>query len=202
MTAAAQPPTFRAELARKALHVGTAIVPVAWAMRWCSETELRWTLAAATIVALLIEALRRSPGLVQRAFAGPLAPMLRPHESQALTGATWLALTMAAVAWLAPPPAAIAGLWAAAVGDAAAAVVGRGVSALRRRTPTQKTWTGSAAATASTMLGVLWLTAATPTVAAALGLVAAAAERPRLRLDDNLRVGGAVALAATLLGLR
>jgi dolichol kinase len=111
-------------------------------------------------------------------------------------------MAMAIVLWVAPLYAAIAALWAAAVGDAAAAVVGRSVGRWRKRVGPGKTSAGSLAAVVVTALGVLWLTPASPTLATVLGVVAAAAERPTAPLDDNLRIAFAVAFAASVLGLR
>lgn len=193
---------LRAELARKALHAATAVLPVALAFGWTDQRTLRVLLAVAAVLAFAIEALRYSWPAFARAFSTAVGGMLRTHEQGALTGATWLALAMALVLWLAPLHAAIAALWAAALGDAAAAVVGRGVTRWRRREVTGKTLAGSAAALVVTATGVLWLTPAAVSVAVVLGAVAAAAERPSKPLDDNLRIALAVALAATLLGLR
>ena len=193
---------LRAELTRKALHLGTAVLPVAWAADLVSAATVRLALTVATATALVVEAARRwHPGSARR-FAAWTSGLLRPHEARALTGATWLALAMTAVAWTAPERAAIAALWAAAVGDASAAIVGRTLAARRRDGTAAKSLAGSLAAAASTALGVRALVQAPWAVAAALGAVAALAERPTAPLDDNLRVTLAVALAATVFGLR
>lgn len=194
--------TLRAELARKAVHLATAILPVAWGLGWVSGATVRTALAAATAVALGVEVLRRRSVAATRLFTATAGPLLRSHEVMALTGATWLAIGMTAVAWLAPPAAAIAALWAAAVGDASAALVGRGVARVRGSTSSRKSWAGSLAAVLTTAAGCVWLTPATAGVALVLGGVAALAEWPRRPLDDNLRVTVLVAVAATLLGLR
>jgi dolichol kinase len=127
---------------------------------------------------------------------------MRPHESRAISGATWLAIGMWGVAMLAPAPAAIAALWAAAVGDATAALVGRASQRWRAAPSDGKTLVGAAAGATATALGALWLTPASVGVAVVLGLVAAVAEWPARPGDDNVRVVAAVAIAATLLGLR
>ncbi len=123
-------------------------------------------------------------------------------SAHALSGATWLAIGMWGAAMLAPVPAAIAALWAAAVGDAAAALVGRSVQRLRARAAGSKSMSGSVAAALAASAGILWLTPATFPIAAALGAVTALAEWPARPGDDNVRVALAVAAAAVLLGLR
>jgi dolichol kinase len=194
--------SLRAEVARKALHALTALLPVSLAWGWVDQRSLRIILAAAALLALTVEALRAMWPAFATAFTQLFGPLIRGHERRALTGATWLAIAMAAVLWLAPLHAAIAALWAAAVGDAAAAVVGRAVRHAQQRDASGKTFVGSLAAALATAGGVLWLTPATLPIASVLGVVAAAAERPSIGLDDNLRIALAVALAATLLGLR
>lgn len=193
---------LRAELLRKALHMGTAALPLAWAAGLVTTAQLRLLLAGAVVVALVVEGARRaSPAAAQR-FTAAVGVMLRAHERQAITGATWLAIAMAGVVWLAPERAALAALWAAAVGDASAALVGRSIAARRGRPAGRKSWEGSAAAALSTAIGCAWLAAATWPQALVLGGVAALAEYPRRPLDDNLRVATAVALGAIALGLR
>lgn len=193
---------LRRELARKTLHLGTAVLPVAWAQGWITAPALRATLSAAVVVALGVELLRRRHAAFAAAFAASVGWMLRTHEDRRLTGATWLAIAMATVVWLAPMPAALAALWAAAVGDASAALVGRLVAARRGIVAERKSLAGSVAALLTTALGCRVLVATSWPVALALGAVAAAAERPRRPLDDNLRITIAVALAAVALGLR
>ncbi len=193
---------LRAELARKALHIATAALPVALSFGWTTQATLRVVLTAAALLALAVELLRRVWPAFSRAFAATFGPLIRTHERRALTGATWLAIAMAVVLWIAPLYVAIAALWAAAVGDAAAAVVGRSTRHWRKRSGSGKTAAGSLAAAVATALGVLWLTPASPAVATALGAVAAAAEYPTAPIDDNLRIALAVVLAASVLGLR
>lgn len=194
--------SLRAEVARKALHALTALLPISLAYGWIEQPALRSILALATLVALLIELLRATSPAFSAAFTRAVGALVRSHEQRALTGATWLAIAMTTVLWLAPLYAAITALWAAAVGDAAAAVVGRGVQRWQRRPESGKSFAGSLAALVATSCGALWLTPATIPVALLLGVVAAAVERPAVRVDDNLRITLAVALAAKVLGLR
>lgn len=195
--------SIRAEGSRKAIHLGTAVVPVAWGLGWVSVGLVQLALGVALAVAVLVETARSLRPAFATRFQDLLGVMLRPHEQRGVSGATWLAVAMWSVAMLAPPRAAIAALWAAAVGDATAALVGRTLAALRQDPPPAgKSNAGSLACALATALGAWWLAAAGWAAALALGLVAAAAERPAARLDDNLRVAAATALAAVLLGLR
>lgn len=195
-------PTLRGELARKSIHLATAILPISWAYGLVTALQVRTALGATVLVALAVEFARHRGGSFGRGFSARLGAMLRVHEAHALSGATWLAIGMWGAAMLAPVPAAIAALWAAAVGDAAAALVGRSVQRLRVRAAGSKSLSGSAAAALVSSGGILWLTPATLPVAAALGAVTALAEWPARPGDDNVRVALAVAAAAVLLGLR
>lgn len=193
---------LRAEFARKAIHLATAGIPIAWSLNWIDARTVQVALVVAAVVAVSVELLRFASQKFSRAFTDSFGPLLRPHEQRAITGATWLALGMAAVAWLAPARVAIVALWAAAVGDAAAALVGRAVAAMRAAAATHKTLAGSLAAALSTALGVVWLGGAPLWMALTLGAVAAAAEWPARPWDDNVRIVVAVAIAAVVLGLR
>ena len=193
---------LRAEVARKAIHLATASIPIAWSFQWVEVRRLQSALALAALVAVAVELLRFASPTFSRAFSRVFGDLLRAHERGTITGATWLALGMAAVAWLAPSRAAVIALWAAAVGDAAAALVGRAVASIRNAAPTHKTLSGSLAAALSTALGAVWLVDAPLWMALTLGVVAAAAEWPARPFDDNVRIVGAVALAAVVLGLR
>ena len=206
---------LRAEAARKALHLLSAAVPLAWALALVPTSVIRIGLGAALAVAGIVEWLRRvSPAFGARFLAG-LGPLLRTHETQHITGATWLAAVMCLAVWVFPRSAAIVALWAAAVGDAMAALVGR-LAAARAVSPpvaarpvesqvavaippARKTLAGSAACVASTAAGAAWLVHAPLPAALGIGVAAAVAEWPRLAVDDNLRVGLAAGAAAWML---
>lgn len=191
-----------AEAARKAIHLGTAILPIGWALAVVDTQQVRIALTVAVVVALAVELLRFRGGRFAARFERAVGPLLRRHEHATVSGATWLALGMCAVVWLAPRSAAIAALWAASVGDATAALVGRGLQRLRGHAAGAKSLAGSAAAALVSAAGIAWLLATDVALALILGLVTALAERPSRPWDDNVRVTLAVAVAATLLGLR
>lgn len=201
MTAPAAPLALGAELSRKGIHLATAVLPVGWGLGWFDASTVRTVLATALVVALLVELLRQRLPRVGTAFERLVGPLLRADERRGFTGATWLALGMGLVVFVAPAGAAIVALWAAAVGDASAAIAGRSVQALRG-VPGGKSAVGSVAAVLTTAGGAAWLLAASPLEALTLGGVAALAEWPARPGNDNLRVGLAVALAAVALGLR
>jgi dolichol kinase len=185
------------EFPRKALHLTTAAVPIGLALG-VPQRAVAVLLVSLFGVACAVEvARRRSPAVAAR-FQDTVGQMLRPHEvTRGITGATWLLATFALTAIAAPLSATIAATWAGAMGDASAAVVG---SAWRRRVGgSGKSAAGTVACVAVTALGAWWLAGATPGVAATLGAIAGAVERPAISLDDNVRVTAAVAIAAVVL---
>lgn len=206
---------LRAEAARKALHLLSAAVPLVWALTVVPTSVIRIGLAAALGVAVVVEWLRRASPAFGARFLAWLGPLLRTHETHRITGATWLAAVMCLAVWVFPRSAAIIALWAAAVGDAMAALVGRLASARSVSVPVaarsadsrvavaipsaRKTLAGSAACAVSTAAGALWLVHAPLPAALGIGVAAAVAERPRLGVDDNLRVGLAAGAAAWML---
>lgn len=186
------------ELARKALHLLSAGAPVAYAAQ-APRVILTWILAAAAAIAVTVEVTRRRMPPVQRALDRLAGSLFRPHEHAGVTGATWLILALLLAIAVLPRPEAIATMWAAAVGDPAATLVGRTAGRTRLH-PDGKSLEGSLACLATTVLGA-WLVAGLPASAALLaGLAAALAEWPRGPLDDNIRI--TVAAGMTLSALR
>lgn len=213
----APPPTsWLGELGRKGIHLCSALFPLALAFAWVPRTTVLALLGAGLVIAAVIEIGRRRSAAMQRWFLSWFGWMLRSHETTHLTGASWILLAMFVAVLFLPPAVAIATLWAAVVGDAAAALVGRTVSQLvsqgrrdasrddrRNGARGPKSWSGSLACALASALGPLWLVGASLPAAMVIGVAAAAAERPMVRLDDNVRVAfgaGATAWALTALG--
>ena len=189
------PLALRHELARKALHLTSATVPVAYALG-APRDPLLALLALLVVVALLVEMTRRRVALVRRAFVRATEPLLRAHEHERIAGATWMLVAFALAVWLLPRATAIAATWAVAVGDASAAIIGRSLGRVRIGAH-GKSLEGSLACLVATALGAAFVAKLGPAAAVAAGVVAAAAELPGRPLDDNLRVAAAVALVVT-----
>jgi len=182
---------------RKTLHLTTASVPLAL---WIGvpQRSVAVLLLALFGVAVAVEVTRRRSATVATRFNTTVGMLLRPHEAaNGITGATWLLATFAITCLAAPLPVAIAATWAGAVGDAMAAIVG--ATWRRMRGGQGKTIAGSAACALAAASGAWWLAEFTLPMAIALGLVAAAVERPRMALDDNVRVTAGTAIAALIL---
>ena len=185
------------EIPRKTLHLMTAVVPIGL---WCGVPQRVVATALVSLfgVACAVEyGRRRSPAFAAH-FTSTVGVLLRPHEvTFGVTGATWLLGAFAITCLSAPLSAAIAATWAGAVGDAAAAIVGRAWS--QARATSGKTFAGSAACLITTALGAWWLAGFGAAAAGVLGVAAAMVERPRVALDDNVRVTVAVAIVAAVM---
>ncbi|GJG86257.1 hypothetical protein tb265_14380 [Gemmatimonadetes bacterium T265] len=207
MFLAAVPSTLRHELARKGIHLASAVVPVAYVVG-APRAVVVGVLAAAGVTAASIEIARARSSRVRAVFDAAVGPLLRPHEHGRWSGATWMCVAYLLAALVFPRREAAAAMLAVALGDAAAAVVGRLASGRARarraegpntRAAGRKTWAGSAACFAASTLGALLVAGLSAPAALACGAAAALAERPRWAVDDNVRIvvaaGGAAWVA-------
>jgi dolichol kinase len=189
-------PSLRRELARKAIHLTSAGVPIALASGIPQRVALL-VLGALLGLAIVVEIARATSPAAASRFDAIFTGLLRAHEARRLTGATWLIAAMFAAVLLLPRSAAIAATWAAAVGDAAAALVG--VRYGRHHSPRDgKSLEGSAACFLATLVGALLVARITPTTAVALAIAAMLAERMSWPRDDNIRVIAAVGVTAMI----
>lgn len=176
-------------LLRPVLHASTALLLLSLLDSW---RLLKLVLLAGGVVALAVETAR----LASPAVAGGmrrLVPVFRSAEARRPSGAAWLFVAYALVAWL-PPPAPAAGVLAGALADPAAALVGG-----RWGGGAAKSWPGTAAAFAVGALALLaW--GLPPLTALAGGAVGAALERGSGPFDDNLLIAPGVGLLVWLLG--
>lgn len=195
--------SLRRELGRKAFHLSSVAVPlVVWLLPYRVAAVL---LTAAALLALVIDLARLRLRGARYLFLRLTRPILRHHERQRLTGATWMMGAYAIAVLLLPKPIAVLAMLFNGVGDAAAALVGKRWG--RHRTHWGKSWEGFAAGFAADLaVGVVVsaLSGGLPAAAVLVGALAAAAvEFAPLPLDDNLRVtlggGAAVLLVVRLL---
>ena len=194
---------FARELTRKALHLVFAGVPLALAAGATRDVVLG-ILGGMLAVAVVLEVARGRSAAVATTFTRAVGPLLRPEERDRWTGATWLILVCLAAVWMLPRADAIAVSWAAAVGDASAALVGIPLGGwLIPNTGRGKSVEGSAACFLVTLFGAYQLAGLSLGLALVLAAAATAAEWPRSAVDDNVRVGAAttaVVIIARILG--
>ncbi|HUE96824.1 MAG TPA: hypothetical protein VMN39_09195 [Longimicrobiaceae bacterium] len=193
---AADPLAFRYEFARKGIHLATVAVPIAvWFLpsAWAFGLLLTGMLGA-----LAVEWARARVRWARHVFLTGTRRLLRAHERKGLAGATYMAIAYLLAYLIFPLHVAVAAMLYAALGDAAAALVGKRWG--RHRTGNGKSWEGAAGGFAVNVVigtaipGLLVLPAAMGAAAAAL------VELAPIEIDDNLLVtlvGGAGLWAAT-----
>ena len=163
------------------------VVPVAYAFG-TSRGVILLGLAIACVVAIVVELVRNWSRPAGAAFRRATGLLLREHEHNGWSGATWLLLSFLLAVLLFDAPVAIAAMWAVAVGDAVATIVGRTIGR-HRIGKSPKTIEGSVACAAAAAIGALMVAGLDPALSIAAGLAAATAEWPTSPLDDNLRIG-------------
>lgn len=194
--ARASAPPLRRELARKAIHLSSTAVPIALALGIERHVALI-VLGGLALIAVAVEVVRATSSAIAVRFDTIFRPLLRPHESRHITGATWLLGSMFAAVLLLPREVAIAATWAAAVGDAAAALIG--IRFGRRRSPRDgKSLEGSVACLVATLLGALLLARLGIASALLASVAAAIAERLSWPRDDNIRIVALVGITALI----
>jgi dolichol kinase len=120
---------YRAELVRKALHMGALLLPMG--ILWLGRPTAAALLAALAAVAVAADVARHRVEPVHQFICWVFAPIMRPEEKPplggpiVLNGATWMCVAAALCATLFPAPVAASALAILMVGDAAAALVGR-----------------------------------------------------------------------------
>jgi len=193
--------TFARELARKALHLVFAAVPLSL-VAGVPRIVVLALLGGMLAVAVTIEIARRRFALVGATFVRAVGPLLREDENGRWTGATWLILVCLVAVWVLPVPGAIAVTWAAAVGDASAALVGIPLGGrLIPNVGRGKSVEGSAACFLVTFVGAYELAGLSLRLALVLAAAATAAEWPRSAIDDNVRVGAATTAVLIIAGI-
>jgi dolichol kinase len=176
--------SLRRELARKGLHLLSTVVPVAYALG-LPRAIVVWALVFALAIALAVEVGRSRSHRARRVFHDTVGGLLREHERHGPSGATWLVIALLVSAVFFARAVAIAAMCAVALGDAAAAIIGRAVA---RAGTHRKSFSGSAACFAASAISARAIAGFVWPEAIIIGILAALAERPRRPFDDNLRI--------------
>ncbi|NNF59082.1 MAG: phosphatidate cytidylyltransferase [Rhodothermaceae bacterium] len=200
---------YRAELLRKAIHLGALVLPIGILV--LGRTTALWLLVPLAVFALSLDVARQRLPSAHRVIARLFAPIMRPEEQPPLggplilNGAVWMCLSAALCAALFREPIAAAALAMLMVGDGAAAVIGRRYG--RHRYPfSSKSLEGSLAFFLTAALIALPLVLLplphpplTPLQLSVGALVATIVEALPLPVNDNLRAPLFAGLVMTLL---
>ena len=177
--------SFGRELTRKGLHLISATIPLAYAVG-LARRSLLLVLGGALAGAVAVEVARWRSARARAVFHFGVGSLLRDHETKAVSGATWLVISLLIAVTFFPRDVAIAAMCAVSLGDAAAAIVGRGLRS--SSVPERKSLAGSAACFAASVIAARMIANLAWGEAVLAGVLASAAERPRRPLDDNIRI--------------
>jgi len=177
---------LRSELKRKAIHLASFSIPLAYYLTpdlWQRDWER--VLLAAVILSLAIEVFRLNHLPTRKLFRHFFGELLRNHEEASLLGSTYLLIACLLTIHLFPKPIAVLALAFLIVGDTMAAIVGKW---LGRTRIFDKTLEGSAACLV-TCYALTLLVPEIPFHVAIVGAVTATVfELLPIPLDDNFRI--------------
>jgi dolichol kinase len=196
-------PSFLAEARRKAIHLGSILIPLGLLYEWLPWPRGRHQFALFFLVllvgAIAIDLLRIHQLRVRSFFRGFFGEMIREHEQLGLLGSTYLLLASLLAVEIFPQPIAAAAIGFTVLGDAFAAIVGR---AFGRHRLFRKSVEGALGGFVACLVWASFLSAAgfvpwTTTLAGAA--VASLVELLPIPLDDNLGMTLASGYAMKLL---
>jgi len=187
-----------AELKRKAIHLASLSIPIAYYLSpraWTRTWEK--ILLASVIVSLAIEVFRLHNPRIRSVFRHFFGELLRNHEDASLLGSTYLLIAVLLTIHLFDKPVAVLALGFLILGDTVAAIVGKSIG--KHRLLGGKTVEGSLAC----FLVCFALTFLMPGIPFYVGLVGAATatlfELLPIPLDDNFRIPLSAGFAMELL---
>ncbi len=174
------------ELTRKTLHLVAVIFPVAYASG-VPRSVMSIVLGMLAATALAVELVRQRHAPARERFLRVTGSLLRVHERERVSGATWLALSLLGAVLVLPADVAVAAMWCVTAGDASAAIVGRAFGSRWERGD-GKTLTGSTACVLVSWIGILTIAHLSLAESIVGAGAAALGERPHRPLDDNVRI--------------
>jgi dolichol kinase len=177
---------FGAELKRKAIHLASLALPLAY-LYGLPKHIVRDILLGATVVSIGIELLRLHEPRVKLFFRQFFGNLIRRHEKRALLGSTYLLIASLISVEIFPVEVCVAALGSLILGDTAAALVGRSYGRTRLF-GSRKSLEGSLACLVVSFLfawGVVHLPWGVALAGAAVGTLF---EFLPLPLDDNFAI--------------
>jgi dolichol kinase len=176
--------TYSGEVWRKLLHLVALSIPIAY--YFISRPVAIAGVLICFLVSLLIDVSRFRQWPIQRYWRRFVHPIVRPKEAHSFTGATHILFS----GWLCPllfaRPAAAFAMTTIILGDSAAALIGRRWG--RHRYTGNRSWEGSAAFFAASLIAAFTIPGVPLTVGVPAALLGTVVEGLSRRIDDNLTV--------------
>ena len=188
----------RTEVMRKLIHMSSLVIPLGYRFLLHEDRKIMFlVLLPVTVLMLIVEIVRLEHKSIKRIFYRIFGIMLRRHEVNDFTGATYLMVaSVVCIAFFPGDNIAFLALSSLAVGDTLAAIIGMTMGERKFR-GTKKSFEGTLACFIGTM-GYGLLFGVHPLLAFVGAMAAALAELSRVPVDDNVKIPMAVALAMAL----
>ena len=117
---------INSEVARKAIHLSNAIIPLSYYYFFQNKIDMIIVLASFLIFCFFIEIYRKNNHILSNFFSNWLEFMMRDKEKKGgVTGATWVFVGALFTILLVPEPYSIISLLFLSVGDTCAAIIGK-----------------------------------------------------------------------------
>ena len=172
---------------RKIFHaLAGAVIPSAYYLEILPRGIITGLVLTTAAVWIGFDSFRLSVPSLNERFTGVLRPLLKKKEVHTLTGASYLLGGSALAILLYPPVVAVTTLFFIALGDPAAAVVGKRLGITRFHNG--RSLEGSFVMFATCLLVARWLGGFTWSVSAVSALIAAVTELYSGKIDDNVTV--------------
>lgn len=172
---------------RKIFHaLAGAVIPSAYYFAVLPQGVITWLVLATAAVWIGFDSLRLGSPSLNARFTRVLRPLLKRKETHTLTGASYLLGGSTLAILLYPPAVMMTTLFFIALGDPAAALVGKRFG--RARFSNGRSLEGSFAMFATCVFVARWLGGFTWSVSVAGAMVAAVTELYSGKIDDNITV--------------
>jgi len=176
------------ELARKSIHITSIILPLAYRYVYkYDKREMLLLLLFLTLLSVAIELLRLENKNFRKYFLFIFGVMLRKHEINDFTGASYLLTSAIICVAFFPPDIAFAAMAFLSIGDTMAALVGMNFGK-RKFVASEKTFEGTLACFISTFIFGLFVFWQNPGIAFFGAIAVCLAETINIKIDDNVKI--------------
>ncbi len=192
-------PKQKKEIFRKTIHVSSILLPLSYRYIFLNNRKLAFlVLIPLTLIALTIEVFRLEHKTFRKIFYNIFGLMLRKHEINNFTGATYLMISAVICIAVFPADIAFVAISFLAIGDTLAALIGIPFGK-RKLLETHKSLEGSIACFTGTFVFALFFL--NPIVSMVGAFTATIAEFSKIPMDDNIKIPISSGLAMSFVNM-